>query len=71
MTVHIEPIARLTDRARQALIEELGVIDTMRFLHQFRAGAGNYTMEREHLFKGQLVKDIVAGIKARRSRSGG
>ena len=46
MTVHIEPIARLSDRARRALIEELGVIDTMRFLHQFRAGGGNYTAER-------------------------
>ena len=66
MTVHIEPIARLSDRARRALIEELGVIDTMRFLHQFRAGGGNYTAEREGLFKGQSVKDIIAGIKARR-----
>ncbi len=68
MTVHIEPIARLTDRARHALIQELGVIDAMRFLHQFRAGGGNYTAEREHLFKGQSVKNIVAGIKARRNR---
>jgi hypothetical protein len=68
MTVLIEPIARLTDRARHALIAELGVIDTMRFLHQFRAGGGNYTAERERLFKGQSVKDIVSGIKARRVR---
>ena len=66
MTVHIEPIAQLTDRARHVLIERLGVIDTMRFLQQFRAGAGNYTTEREQLFKGQSVKGIVAGIKARR-----
>ena len=67
MTVLIEPIARLTDRARQALIAELGVIDAMRFLHQFRAGGGNYTAEREQLFKGRSVTDIVADIKARRN----
>ncbi len=67
MTVHIEPIAQLTDRARHALIERLGVIDTMRFMHQFRAGAGNYTTEREQLFKDQSVKSILAGIKARRN----
>ncbi len=71
MTVLIEPIARLADRARHALIAELGVIDTMRFLHQFRAGGGNYTAEREQLFKGQSVKEIVADIKARRGRSEG
>ena len=68
MTVFIEPIARLTDRARHALIAELGVIDTMRFLHQFREGSGNYTAEREQLFKEKSVKGIVADIKARRVR---
>ena len=68
MTVLIEPIARLTDRARHALIAELGVIDTMRFLHQFREGSGNYTAEREQLFKETPVKGIVADIKARRVR---
>ena len=68
MTVLIEPIARLTDRARHALIAELGVIDTMRFMHQFRAGGGNYTAEREQLFKGLSVTSIVAGIKVRRNR---
>ena len=68
MTVLIEPIARLTDRARHALIAELGVIDTMRFLHQFREGGGNYTTEREQLFKEKSVKGIVADIKARRVR---
>ena len=67
MTVHIDPIAKLTDRARHALIEKLGEVDAMRFLHQFRAGAGNYTVERERLYGGQSVKGIVAGIKVRRT----
>ena len=67
MSVHIQPISELTNRARHALVQELGVIDAMRFLNQFRAGNGDYTAEREHLLKGETVKSIVAGIKAQRS----
>ena len=66
MSIHIQPMSELTQRARNALIQELGVIDAMRFLNQLRAGNGDYTAEREHLFKGDSVKSIVAGIKALR-----
>ena len=69
MSVHIQPIAELTHRATDTLIQELGVVDTIRFLNQFRAGSGNYTVEREQLFEGMSVKDIVAEIKARRADS--
>jgi hypothetical protein len=69
MSVHIQPIASLTHRATHALIQELGVVDAIRFLNQFRAGSGNYTAEREQLFAGKSVKDIVAEIKARRTNS--
>ena len=67
MSVSIQPISELTRRAKHALIQELGVVDAMRFLHQFRAGSGDYTAEREHLFQGESVKGIVADIKAQRS----
>lgn len=67
MTVHIQPLASLTHRATHALIQELGVVDAIRFLNQFRAGSGNYTTEREHLFEGKSLKDIVTEIKARRT----
>lgn len=66
MSVPIQPISQLTNRAKNALVQELGVIDTIRFLNQFRAGNGDYTTEREQLFKGESVKSIVAGIKAQR-----
>jgi hypothetical protein len=49
------------------LMTALGVVDTLRFLNQFRAGSGDYTTEREQLFKGESVKSIVAGIKAQRN----
>lgn len=69
MSVHIQPISELTHRATDTLIQEFGIVDTIRFLNQFRAGRGNYTMERERLFEGMSVKDIVAEIKARRTGS--
>ena len=66
MSAQIQPIAELTHRATNALIKEFGVVDTIRLLNQFRAGSGNYTMEREQLFQGMSVKDIVKEIKAQR-----
>ena len=67
MSVTIQPISELTDRAKRALVQELGAVDAMRFLNQLRAGNGDYTSEREHLLQGQTVKSIVASIKAQRS----
>ena len=66
MSVQIQPISQLSDRARYALVRELGVVDSMRFLRQFRSGSGNYTAERDQLFGDKSVKSIVAEIEARR-----
>jgi hypothetical protein len=67
MNEPIQPISELTNRATNALIQELGVVDAMRFLSQFRVDSGDYTSEREHLFGGESVNSIVAEIKAQRS----
>ena len=66
MSTHIQPLAELNQRATDALIREIGVVDTIRYLNQFRSGYGDYTAERERLFQGMAVKDIVSEIKARR-----
>jgi hypothetical protein len=66
MTTHVQPISEVTQRGTDALIREIGVVDTIRFLNQFRAGSGNYTIDRDKLFEGLSVKDIVSEIKARR-----
>ena len=66
MTTYLQPISEVTQRATNALIREIGVVDTIRFLNQFRAGAGNYTIERDQLFKGMSVQDIIREIKAQR-----
>lgn len=67
--MQIRPIAALSERATQALVREIGVVNTIRFLNQFRAGSGDYTAEREQLFKGLSVPDIVQEIKAQRKRN--
>jgi hypothetical protein len=67
MSVLIRPLSEFSQRAKNALVQELGVIDTMRLLNQFRAGHGDYTIDREKLFQGETVKSLVAGIKAQRS----
>jgi len=66
MTTHVQPISDVTHRGTNALIKEIGVVDTIRFLNQFRVGSGNYTMERDKLFEGLSVKDIISEIKAQR-----
>jgi hypothetical protein len=67
VTIHIQPLSEVTERAKLVLVKELGVVDTLRFLNQFRSVSSNYTIEREHLFIGQSVKSIVAKIKIQRS----
>lgn len=49
--------------ATDLIIKEMGVVDTIRFLNQFRPGQGDYTKDRNKLFEGMEVKDIVVGIK--------
>ncbi|MDY0166414.1 MAG: hypothetical protein RBS80_07710 [Thermoguttaceae bacterium] len=66
MTAHVQPISEVTQRGTNALIKEIGVVDTIRFLNQFRAGSGDYAIDRDKLFEGLSVKDIVGEIKAKR-----
>jgi hypothetical protein len=66
MTAHLDPIAQVTQRATDALVRELGVVDAMRFLGQFRAGGGDYTAQRQGLLEGVTVQELAAQIKARR-----
>ena len=69
MTIHIQSISEVTQRATNILVKEIGVVDTMRFLNHFRAGTGNYTEERKHLFKGMSVKSIIADIKSQQKNA--
>lgn len=67
MSAHIPSLAELNQPVTDALIREVGVVATIRFLNQFRTGSGDYTAERAGLFQGMAVKDILNEMKARRT----
>lgn len=68
MKIQVQPIYELTCRATHVLIQQFGIVDTIRFLNQLRAGSGNYTAERENMFRDKSVKDIIAEIKLQRAK---
>ena len=49
-----------------ALCDRLGMSDALRFLQQFDLGHGDYTKEREHLFKQDTVESLYREIEMRR-----
>jgi hypothetical protein len=63
MVVEAKPLAEITQEAIRILCEEMGPVDTLRFVNQFTVGYGNYTEERGKLLEGLTVDDIVAEIK--------
>ena len=66
MSAHIQPLSKLNQQVTDALIREVGIVDTIRFLNQFRSGYGDYTTEREVLFQDMTTEDIISDIKAHR-----
>ncbi|WP_417914466.1 hypothetical protein [Candidatus Electronema sp. JM] len=69
MSATIQPLYEITNRAERILVKELRVADTLRYLGQFRSENGDYTVERERLFKGESVKSIIADIKNQRNKN--
>ena len=63
-----KPLSEITRNAIDLLCKEMGIVDTLRFLNQFTTGYGNYTDERETLFKDMTLDDILAAIKKTPSR---
>ena len=63
MTVKNKPLAEVSQRAIEILCRELGAVDTVRFLNQFTTGHGDYTSERDTLFAGETLDQVIAGIK--------
>lgn len=57
------PLAQLTRHAIHVLAREMGVVNTMRFLNQFVTGSGNYTQERDILFKDLSLDDVLSQVR--------
>jgi hypothetical protein len=58
------PGMKITERGMRLLHNELGVADTLRFLRQFRSGAGNYPEDREDI----PIEEIFAEARRRQNR---
>jgi hypothetical protein len=68
MNIQTKPLNDITKEAIIALNDALGITNTLRFLNQFTTGFGNYTEERDKLFKDLSLDDIVTEIKQTRGR---
>ena len=68
MNVQAKPLSEITRYAIDLLSKEMGIVDTVRFLNQFTTGYGDYTEERDALFKDLTLDEILATIKKAPSR---
>ena len=77
MKTQTKPLSEINSQAIRLLSEKLGVSDTFRFINQFTIGNGNYTAERDAMFRDLTLDDIVSAIEKKRqpnkplNRSGG
>jgi hypothetical protein len=71
MTGNVKPLVEINRRAIPLLYRELGVVDAVRFLKQFTVGLGDYTQEREVLFAGKTLEQILREIEQMRKPSEG
>ena len=63
MNIQAKPLNEITRQAIDLLSKEMGIADTVRFLNQFTTGYGNYTEEREALFKDMTLDEALAAVK--------
>ena len=63
MNVQAKPLSEITRHAIDLLSKEIGIVDTVRFLNQFTTGYGDYTEERQDLFKDLTLDEILVTIK--------
>jgi len=63
MKTQTKPLSEVNSQAIRLLSEKLGVSDTFRFVNQFTIGHGNYTAERDTMFRDLTLDDIVSAIE--------
>ena len=68
MMLETKPLNQITHEAIQVLYQEIGVVNTVRFLNQFTLGYGDYTAERDALFADLTLDDILTAIKIERGQ---
>lgn len=71
MNVQAKPLSEITRHAIDLLSKEMGIVNTVRFLNQFTTGYGNYTEEREDLFKDLTLDEVLATMQKPPSHKNG
>jgi hypothetical protein len=66
MIAEVKPLMEINQQAIHLLYQELGTINTVRFLKQFTAGFGDYLEEREVLFGSKTLDQVVNEIEQMR-----
>lgn len=69
MNLNTHTVTEINQRATHVLFQQLGVVDTFKFLGQFTLGSGDYTQERQQWLDNLSLDDILAAIKARRNNA--
>ena len=65
MSLSPKPLHQITQEAIVILSREIGIANTIRFLNQFSPGYGNYTEEREALFKDLTLDEVLQRMRER------
>lgn len=68
MSSAVRPLAETTHKAIAVLAKELGIVETVRFLTQFGTGLGDYTRERNIIFRGLTMDDILSEMRRTQRR---
>jgi hypothetical protein len=64
MKTTTRPISEINRQATHILFNELGVVETIRFLNQFSVGQGDYTKDRSKWLDNITMDDAIAQIKS-------
>jgi hypothetical protein len=65
------PLIEINEKALRLLIEEMGIVNTARFIQQFTQGVGDSVTEKERLFGSKTVAEIAADIRAFKQEGSG
>jgi hypothetical protein len=55
----------------QALVNNLGIVDAIRFIHQYDSGSGDYTEERHQWLDKLTMEEILADLEKRQQTLNG
>lgn len=66
ITLNTHTTSEINQKATHILFEQMGIVDTFKFLNQFTLGSGDYTKERSELLKDLTLEEIITDIKYKR-----